>query len=64
MNIWLDYTSLCLNIICNQVIFYFEMMSALFRSEFYTRMKRYGGENISIYRMRKLLGQNHKYDGR
>jgi len=31
------------------------MMSALFRSEFYTRMKRYWGENISIYRMRKLL---------
>ena len=30
-------------------------MSALFRSEFYTRMKRYWGENISIYRMRKLL---------
>ena len=30
------------------------MMSALFRSEFYTRMKRYWGENISIYRMRKL----------
>ena len=25
------------------------MMSALFRSEFYTRMKRYWGENISIY---------------
>ena len=24
-------------------------MSALFRSEFYTRMKRYWGENISIY---------------
>ena len=30
-------------------------MSALFRSAFYTRMKRYWGENISIYRMRKLL---------
>ena len=30
-------------------------MSALFRSEFYTRMKRYWGENISIYHMRKLL---------
>jgi hypothetical protein len=25
------------------------MMSALFWSEFYTRMKRYWGENISIY---------------
>jgi hypothetical protein len=36
-----DYTKLCLNIICNQSFFYFEMMSALFRSEFYTRMKRY-----------------------
>ena len=43
-----DYTSLCLNIICNQVIFYFEMMSALFRSEFYSRMKRYWGENIYL----------------
>jgi hypothetical protein len=31
------------------VIFYFEMMSALFW------MKRYWGENISIYRMHKLL---------
>ena len=50
-----DYTKLCLNIICNQSFFYFEMISALFRSEFYTRMKRYCGENISIYRMRKLL---------
>ena len=50
-----DYTKLCLNIICNRSFFYFEMMSALFRSEFYTRMKRYWGENISIYRMRKLL---------
>jgi hypothetical protein len=30
-------------------------VSALFRSEFYTRMKRYWGENISIYCMRKLL---------
>ena len=50
-----DYTKLCLNIICNRLFFYFEMMSALFRSEFYTRMKRYWGENISIYRMRKLL---------
>ena len=51
-----DYTSLCLNIICNRsVIFYFEIMSALFRSEFYTWMKRYWGENIPIYRMRKLL---------
>jgi hypothetical protein len=36
-----DYTKLCLNIICNRSFFYFEMMSALFRSEFYTRMKRY-----------------------
>ena len=36
-----DYTSLCFNIICNRnrSFFYFEMMSALFRSEFYTRMK-------------------------
>ena len=50
-----DYTKLCLNIICNRSFFYFEMISALFRSEFYTRMKRYWGENISIYRMRKLL---------
>ena len=50
-----DYTSLCLNIIYNRSFFYFEMMSALFRSEFYTRMKRYWGENISIYRMHKLL---------
>jgi hypothetical protein len=25
-----DYTSLCLNIICNRVIFNFEMMSALY----------------------------------
>ena len=50
-----DYTKLCLNIICNRSFFYFEMMSALFRSEFYTRMKRYWSENISIYRMRKLL---------
>ena len=31
------------------------MMSALFRSEFYTRMKRYWDENISIYRMRKQV---------
>ena len=31
------------------------MMSALFRSVFYTRMKRFWGENISICRMRKLL---------
>jgi hypothetical protein len=46
-----DYTKLCLNIICNRSFFYFEMMSALFRSEFYTRMKRYWGENISIYRL-------------
>ena len=38
-----DYTKLCLNIICNRSFFYFEMMSALFRSEFYTRMKRYWG---------------------
>jgi hypothetical protein len=30
-------------------------MSALFRSEFYTRMKRYWGENISIYRIRNLV---------
>jgi hypothetical protein len=43
-----DYTKLYLNIICNRSFFYFEMMSALFRSEFYTRMKRYWGENISI----------------
>jgi hypothetical protein len=50
-----DYTKLCLNIICNRSFFYFEMMSALFLSEFYTRMNRYWGENISIYRMRKLL---------
>jgi hypothetical protein len=50
-----DYTKLCLNIICNRSFFYFEMMSALFRSEFYTRMKRYWGENITIYRMLKLL---------
>ena len=50
-----DYTKLCLNMIYNRSFFYFEMMSALFRSEFYTRMKRYWGENISIYRMRKLL---------
>ena len=49
-----DYTKLCLNIICNQSFFYFEMMSALFRSEFYTRMKKYWDENISIDRMRKL----------
>ena len=33
-----DYTKLYLNIICNRSFFYFEMMSALFRSEFYTRM--------------------------
>ena len=50
-----DYTKLCLNIICNRSFFYFEMMSALLRSEFYTRMKRYWGENITIYRMLKLL---------
>ena len=50
-----DYTKLCLNIICNRSFFYFEIMSALFQSEFYTRMKRYWGENISIYRMHKLL---------
>jgi hypothetical protein len=50
-----DYTKLCLNIICNQSFFYFEMMSALFRSMFYTRMNKYWDENISIYRMRKLL---------
>jgi hypothetical protein len=35
--------------------FYFEMMSALFQFKFYTRMKRYWGEIIFIYRMRKLL---------
>jgi hypothetical protein len=29
--------------------FYLEMMSALFRSEFYTRMKRYWGENSLIF---------------
>jgi hypothetical protein len=46
--ITVDYTKLCLNIICNRSFFYFEMMSALFQSEFYTRMKRYWGENISI----------------
>ena len=40
-----DYTKLCLNIICNQSFFYFEMISALFRSEFYTRMKRYCGDS-------------------
>ena len=50
-----DYTKLCLNVICNQSFFNFEMMSVLFRFEFYTRMKRNWGENISIYRMRKLL---------
>jgi hypothetical protein len=50
-----DHTKLCLNIICNRSFFYFEMMSALFQSEFYTRMKRYWDENISIYRMHKLL---------
>ena len=44
-----DYTKLCLKIICNRSFFYFEMMSALFRSEFYTRMKRYWGENISFF---------------
>ena len=43
-----DYTSLCLNIICNRSFFYFEMMSAFFRFEFYTRMKRYWGENIYL----------------
>ena len=43
-----DYTKLCLNIICNRSFFYFEMMSALFWSEFYTRMKRCWGENINL----------------
>ena len=43
-----DYTKLYLNIICNRSFFNFEMMSALFRSEFYTRMKRYWGENIYL----------------
>jgi hypothetical protein len=32
-----------------------KIMSALFRYEFYTRMKRYWGENISIYHMCKLV---------
>jgi hypothetical protein len=31
------------------------VVSALFRSEFYTKMKKYWGENISFYRMHKLL---------
>jgi hypothetical protein len=52
-NLWLIYLHILTG--CNRSFFYFEMMSALFRSEFYTRMKRYWGENISIYRMRKLL---------
>ena len=50
-----DYTKLCLNIICNRSFFYFEMMLALFWFEFYTRMKRYWGEGVSVCRMRKLL---------
>ena len=50
-----DYTSLCLNIICNRSFFILKWCQLCSVLSFYTRMKRHWGENISVYRMRKLL---------